>query len=180
MKQLFIPLFLFLFLVLEGVALELLPMSLIKGELVIVPHWVLVILVFVGIFYDREDTYFSVLYGLVFGLLIDIVYTGVLGVYMFTYALSIYIIHGLTKMLHANFSATLLLGTMALILTEIFINVIFSVVGISEMEWSSYLLFRLLPTVLANVLLLLALYPLIKKKFVGWKKERKSENSTFL
>lgn len=179
MKRLIIPLILFLFLVLEGVALELLPVSLVENELVIVPHWVFVFLLFLAIFYDRENTYFSVLYGILFGLLIDIVYTGVLGVYMFSYAVVIYLIHGLTKMLHANIYTTILLGITGLILTELLINAIFSVVGIFEMVWKDYLFYRLIPTVLANILFLLVLYPIIMKRIASWGDERLSKNNNF-
>ncbi|MBP1947673.1 rod shape-determining protein MreD [Virgibacillus litoralis] len=179
MKRIIIPLVLFSFLVLEGVALELLPISLAKSDLVIVPHWVFVFLLFLAIFYDRENTYFSVLYGLLFGLLIDIVYTGVLGVYMFSYALVIYIIHGLTKMLHANFFVSLLLGMIGLILCEVIINAIYTVVGISDMIWKDYLIYRMAPTVIANILFLAALYPIMFKKLSSWRNEQLSTNTTF-
>ncbi|WP_164668479.1 rod shape-determining protein MreD [Virgibacillus doumboii] len=179
MNRLYIPLILFFFLVLEGVALELLPASLVTNELIIVPHWVFIFLLFLAIFYDRENTYLSVLYGIVFGLLIDIVYTGVLGVYMFSYAVIIYIIHGLTKMLHANFFAVILLGVAGLVLTELSINTIFSVVGITEMVWKDYLLYRMIPTLIANLLFLLVLYPLMTRRIASWGDERFSKNTTF-
>lgn len=179
MKRLIIPLILFSLLVLEGVALELLPIPLAKSELVIVPHWVFGFLLFLAIFYDRENTYFSILYGLLFGLLIDIVYTGVLGVYMFTYAVVIYVVHGLTKLFHTNIFVALLLGTIGFILAEVSINTIFSVVGISEMFWKDYLLYRMIPTIIANILFLLALYPFIIKRLVKWKNEHISKNTTF-
>lgn len=171
MKQLLIPFILFLLLILEGVALELLPASLVTGDIVIVPHWILAFLVMTTVFYDRENTYISVLYGLIFGLLIDVVYTGVLGVYMFTYAVVIYIVHGLSKVLHSNMFGVMVLGMTGLILAEASINVIFSFVGFSEMEWSTYLLYRMLPTVLANLLFLLILYPFIGRWLVNWQED---------
>src|SRR5690625_6724150 len=86
MKRLYLPLILFLFMVLEGVALELLPAKLVMSNSIIVPHWVFIFLAFIAVFFDEENTYYSVLYAVIFGLLIDVVYTGVLGVYMFSYA----------------------------------------------------------------------------------------------
>ena len=93
MKRLYLPLILFLFIVLEGVALDLLPVQLLSAQTLIVPHWVFIILIFIVIFYDKEDTYYSIVYAVIFGLLIDIVYTGILGIYMFSYGFGIYIIH---------------------------------------------------------------------------------------
>src|SRR5690625_2188645 len=124
MKRLYLPLILFLLMVLEGVALELLPAKLVITNSLIIPHWVFVFLVFIAIFYDEENTYFSILYVVIFGLLIDIVYTGVLGVYMFSYAVSVYFVYGLRKMLHANIYGTLLLGFIGIVLADIAINLI--------------------------------------------------------
>ncbi|WP_209300536.1 rod shape-determining protein MreD [Lentibacillus salicampi] len=179
MKRLLIPLILFLLLVIEGVALDILPVSLLKGDLVFVSHWVFVFLVLLAIFYDRGDTHFSVFYGLLFGLLTDIVYTGILGVYMFSYAFIAYMIHGMTKIWHANFFVTILLGTVGLIFVEIFINLIFSVTGVAELVWKDYLVDRLVPTVIANVAFLLVLYPIFTKRLIRWKDEQLSDSTKF-
>ncbi|HLS07551.1 rod shape-determining protein MreD [Lentibacillus sp.] len=179
MKRLLIPLILFLLLILEGVALDLLPVSLLKGDLVFVSHWVFVFLVLLAIFFDRGDTYFSVFYGLLFGLLTDIVYTGILGVYMFSYAFAAYMIHGLTKILHANFFVTILLGTAGLMIVEVFINLIFSVTGVAELVWKDYLTDRLIPTIIANILCLLVLYPIFMNRLVRWKEEQISNSTRF-
>lgn len=79
MKHLYLPLILFLLLITEGVALEILPSSIVLSDTLIVPHWVFICLIFIAVLYDNENTYYSVLYALIFGILIDIVYTGVLG-----------------------------------------------------------------------------------------------------
>lgn len=180
MKRLYLPLILFLLLILEGVALELLPADLLRSDLLIVPHWVLVFLVFMAVFYDREHTYFSVLYALIFGLLIDVVYTGILGVYMFSYALVIYIIHGLRKMLHSNIFVTLLLGVIGIALTDISIHTIYEVVGVADILWKDYFIYRLLPTVLANLLFIAALYSILVKPLRRWGQEQLSRSKSLL
>ncbi|ALX48206.1 rod shape-determining protein MreD [Lentibacillus amyloliquefaciens] len=179
MKRLLILGILFLLLVLEGVALDMLPGSLLTGDLIIVSHWVFVFLAFLAIFFDREDTYFSVFYALLAGLLIDISYTGILGVYMFSYALSVYIVHGLTKLLHSNFFVTILLGAIGLILAEVFIYLIYSMTGIAELGWEDYLINRMIPTLLANILFLLVLYPFTANRLVNMRDEQLSGNRQF-
>src|SRR5690625_7032993 len=87
MNRIYLPLVLFLVMVLEGVALELLPATVTDGKLLIISHWVLISLVFSAIFFDDEHTSYSVVYAIIFGLLIDIVYIHILGIYMFTYAI---------------------------------------------------------------------------------------------
>ncbi|UJL44967.1 rod shape-determining protein MreD [Virgibacillus sp. NKC19-16] len=180
MKRLYLPLILFLLLVLEGVALELLPSGLFMSDLIIVSHWVLVFLVLMAVFYDREHTYYSVLYALIFGLLIDIVYTGILGVYMFSYALVIYIIHGLRRMLHSNIFVTLLLGVIGIALSDISVHTVFKAVGVTDIVWKDYFLYRLLPTVSANLLFLAALYPILVNPLLRWGQEQLSRSKSLL
>ena len=177
MKRLLLPLILFLFVVLEGVALELLPSNLVVGNLLIIPHWVLVFLVFLAIFYDYENTYYAVLYGLIFGLLIDVVYTGVLGVYMFSYAFVIYIIHGLKRMLHGNIYVTLILGFAGVASVDILIEFIYTMVGLTEAPWIDYFTHRLLPTVILNLVFLVILYPIFAKRLIRWGGEHLTKNN---
>ncbi|WP_100011951.1 rod shape-determining protein MreD [Lentibacillus sediminis] len=180
MKRIYLPLILFLLLLLEGVALKLLPPGLVISDLLITPHWVLVFLILVSIFYDREDTYYSVLYALLFGLLFDIVYTGILGVYMFSYALVVYIVHGLRRMLHGNIFASLLLGAVGIVIADIFIYMVYTVVGMTEVVWADYLMTRLLPSLLANWLFLVIIYPLTVNKLTDWGEEQLTGSKSIL
>lgn len=171
MKHFYLPLILFFLLVLEGVALDLLPTFVVNSHSLIVPHWVFIFLVFIALFYDNEMSYFSTLYGVVFGLLLDIIYTDVLGIYMFSYAIVIYLIYQLKKWVHINFYTTMAIGTIGLILTDLSLYIIYTFVGITDMIWKDYLFYRMLPTVLANIMFLILLYPLISKLLVRWRKE---------
>lgn len=174
MRRLFLPIILFLFVIIEGVSLELLPV--VYTKTLIIPHWVLLFLVCVTLFYDLEDTYTAIYYGIVFGLLIDIVYTGVLGVYMFSYAAVLYIIHKLKVVIHTNFYTTMILGLLAIILADSVIYIIFLAVELTHMVWNDYLIYRLLPSLLANLIFLILLYPLSKRLLTRWKKSLFSKN----
>lgn len=169
MRRIYLPLVLFLILVLEGVALKLLPVSMTQGNLLIIAHWVLISLIFVAIFYENDETNFSLFYAFIFGLLIDIVYTDILGVYMFTYAITVYIIKKLTRLLQSNLLSTLLFGVLGVALADVLIFFIFSVIGITELGWQHYFVYRLLPTIGANILFLLVIYPFMSRKLVDWR-----------
>ncbi|GLO66714.1 MULTISPECIES: rod shape-determining protein MreD [Oceanobacillus] len=170
-RRFVLPLILFIIIVLEGVALELLPLQLLSGDYFIVPHWLFIFLVYIAVFFDHNDTYYSVLYALIFGLLFDIVYTGILGVYMFSYALVIYIVHGIKKMLQGNFYVLLLLATFGIVLIEFTIYGIFSVVGMIDISLESFILNRLAPTILLNLVFLIVIYPFSSKRLEKWKTE---------
>jgi len=129
-------------------------------------------LILVALYYDKENTYYSVLYAVIFGLLIDIVYTEVLGVYMFTYGLSVYIIHGMKKMLHEGFNVMLLLGAAGFILADFSIYVIYSIVGIADIAFGTYILNRLPATVISNLIVMIALYFLLRGRLEKWGSEQ--------
>jgi rod shape-determining protein MreD len=174
MKRFYLPLLLLLFLALEGVALDFLP-SLLAENLLIIPHWLFVFLVLITIFYDLEDTFYAVLYGVVFGFIIDVVYTDVLGVYMFFYGVISYFIHGLKLMLHANLFTALLLVSLGVALTDVGLYITYDFIGITEAAWGDYLMERSIPTLIANLLFLLLIYPLFKGKLEKWSEEQLSE-----
>lgn len=172
MKRLFFPFMLFFLLVCEGIALDLLPAVLTSAEIYIIPHWVLIFLILVSLFYDGEETFYAIIYGVCFGLLIDIVYTGVLGVYMFVYPFSLYIVHLLKRILQTNLVMTLFNAMLAIIVTELLLLFIFSIVGIIDISRADFILTRLLPTLLANLLFLIPLYFLFRKPFRKWATEQ--------
>src|SRR5699024_10705215 len=119
MKRLFIPFILFLLVVLEGVAIGLLLYRLSTSSYLIVPHWVFIALALLSIFYDSYDTVNAVIYAAVFGLLIDIVYTDLLGVYMFSYAVGIFVVHLLKRLFIENLLLTILMTVIGLMVTEV-------------------------------------------------------------
>jgi rod shape-determining protein MreD len=172
MKKAYLPLILFVLVILEGLAVNLLPQRFVLSEYLIIAHWVLAFLVLIAVYYDEEDTYYSIAYAFIFGLLIDVIYTGILGVYMFSYGAVIYVIHALLKVLHQNFYVYLLSGAVAFVLADCFIYIMYAVIGVTDMVWQDYLLKRSLPTLLANLLFLLLLFPLFKKRVVRWGEEQ--------
>lgn len=172
MKRLWLPFILFLIVIIEGVALELLPARLINGDLLIVPHWVLMYLMYVLMYYDKENTFTSVFLAVVFGLMIDTVYTGILGVYMFTYALVVYIIHGFKTLLQANLYVTLLLGLLAIVLSDFMIYFTFLIIDITDITIKHYVIYRLVPTVIANLVFLLILYPFVRQPLIRLQEEQ--------
>lgn len=171
MKRIYILLFLFLFLILEGVSIKFLPTNFVESGQMLVPHWILIILIFIEVFFDRENTYHALLYAFAFGLLIDIVYTGILGVYMFSYGIVIYLIHLMKKLLHGNFFVTLLFTIIGIICSDLLITFIFNLVDIIQVNWEQYWLIRLLPTVTINLVFFIIFYPIFVKRLKSWGSE---------
>ncbi|UOR12161.1 rod shape-determining protein MreD [Halobacillus amylolyticus] len=135
MRRYIIAGLLLILLVMQGMAMSLLPANLVYSDLLITPHWVLCLVIIIAIFYDRDDTYHAIWYGMIFGLLIDVAYTGVLGVYMATYATTAYILHGIKKMFHANFIAASLLAILSVAMADTMLYIIYSFVQVTTFTW---------------------------------------------
>ncbi len=173
MKKVFIIIILLCFLILEGIATILLPMNLFFDHLYVIPHWVFVFILMVHIFYDEDDTYFSISLAIIFGLLIDIVYTELLGVYMFVYTIGIYVVSFLKQYFQTNFYIIILYYMISLTILEVLIYIIYSVIGYIDINYVLFIWNRLLPTLIANLVFLLILYPIFSKRLVNWRLQSK-------
>jgi len=170
LKHLYIPLILFLLIVVEGIGINIFPAVFWDPHAVYIPHFAFVFLMLIAIFYDEENTYISIVYALITGLLIDIAYTDILGVYMFSYTIAIYIVYLLSKVFQGNFYITLLIGMMGIIFTDTLIHLIYYTIDKTFLIWDEYLLLRLIPTIIVNVIVLASMYPIFEKRLTQWKR----------
>lgn len=158
MKRIFIPVILLFMLAIEGVAMELLPATIKYASIFMTPHWLLLFLIMLVMYVYPNDSIIPIIYAIIFGLMIDIVYTEVLGVYMFMLAISLYIAQILNRWLQANFLMTLLISMVSLIVIEVGILTIYAAIGLITVSISDFTVYRLLPTVLANLLFIILIY----------------------
>lgn len=172
MQRLVFPLILFFLLVSEGIALDLLPSILTSAETLIVPHWIFIFLLFIALFYDTNETVYAIVYGVFFGIFIDIVYTGIIGVYMFVYPFTLYIVQLLKRILQTNLYMTMIIMVVSISILEMLLYFIYSFVGLIDTNMTSFLIHRLIPTVLANLLFLIPLYFMTVKWLMRWSREQ--------
>src|SRR5699024_5252006 len=126
MNRIYLRIELIIFMIVYGLALKLFLASVRDAKLIIIYYCelsilfffscFLIILFFLVIFFAYYNNIYSVVYSIIFCLLIDIVYIHILGIYMFTYAMTIYIIKKLTRLFHSNLASTLLLGILGIVL----------------------------------------------------------------
>lgn len=163
---------LFILLVLQGIAIDLLPSSLTTSDVLIVPHWLLLFLTLIAIKYDRNETFYAIIYAIIFGLLIDIVYTGTLGIYMFVYPVAVYTAHILKRMFQTNIVVSSLIAMISIAVAEVLIYYIYKILGMIDATMSYFLLYRLLPTSFANLLFFLVIYGIFSQLLVRWSNEQ--------
>ncbi|WP_027963559.1 rod shape-determining protein MreD [Halalkalibacillus halophilus] len=171
MKVLLLPLVLFTLLVLESVAIGLIPDQWWLSSFYLIPHWILIFATLIVVFYDRENSYTGLIYGLIFAFLVDLVYTNILGVYLLAYSLALYTVHTFKKFFHQNFLVTLLMAVVAIVIAEFIIFSLYTLIGQVSMEMNDFVINRMLPTLFVNLVFLVIIYPIFSKKLFRWKEE---------
>ncbi|PWU68340.1 rod shape-determining protein MreD [Gracilibacillus dipsosauri] len=134
----------------------------------IVSHFLLLFLIYVTIFFEQKNTYYAFSFAIVLGATVDILYTSLIGVYLFVYATAIYLVRNMMKWLHANFFVAMLMVILGVLIADIFAYFLYSIIQIHDMSWSVYLSYRLLPTLVWNFIFGILFYLLFKKMLEKW------------
>lgn len=130
------------------------PLQFDGGYYYIVPRFLLMFLIFVTVYYDSKHAMF---YGLFFGLLYDVFFIDIIGLYSFLYPAMCLIASYIIKSVHRNLWVTTLLTLVLTALFEFILYQFFSLIGLISMPMDTFLNFRLLPTMIANSLFLIML-----------------------
>lgn len=147
MKPFKLFLILFLLFIFQGTLFTVFSPQWFGVKLAIVPHFVMVAVLFVGLFVNRG---MALRYGLILGFLIDIVYTNVLGVYAFCMGVTVYLLSFLPKLFHLNVFVVFIISLLGVSLLEIEVYFIYSLIGLAQEPFLSFLSNRLWQTALLN------------------------------
>ncbi|QQZ10719.1 rod shape-determining protein MreD [Heyndrickxia vini] len=168
MKRIVLPLILSLSFIFESIFVQYFPHQAFGGRYTIVPHFLLVVLLLMGIYYIRNRT---ILYAFIFGLLFDINYTGILGVYMFLFPFMIYLTSKMMKILQANIFVAGLIVLVDIIIVEFLVYELNILINHVTMSMVDFLYVRLIPTLVLNLIFFIIFsYPMKK-----WLEKRKKE-----
>jgi rod shape-determining protein MreD len=126
-----------------------------------IPRFSMVMILFIAMYLN---TTYGLLYGLAFGLLTDLLYTDIIGVYLFSMAATAYITSVFSRYLFGNLIVTLLLSVVGVAILEFFVYGLNSLIGISNQMIDLFLYKRLLPTLILNgFFAILIYYPYVKQ-----------------
>jgi rod shape-determining protein MreD len=154
-------LLLFLF-ILESLFVELFPVRFLSGGHIFVPRFLMAGILLLTIFGNRK---YGIWYGLLFGFMFDIVYTEIIGIYLFMFPLTAYFISKLMKILQANVFIVTMIVLFGIATLEVIVYEMNFLIHVTRMSFPVFLEFRLLPTLAVNLIfILIAVYPL-KKQF---------------
>jgi rod shape-determining protein MreD len=158
MKKFLLPLlFLFLF-ILESLFVQYVPEDLFGQNKIIVPHFLFAALLFLTIFVGRKQ---GIIYAAIFGLLFDIVYIEIIGIYLFLFPFIAYLASKILNILQNNFIVAILITIVGIALLEVGVYEMDHLIHVTDINFMSYLHLRFYPTLILNaVFVIIAGYPL--------------------
>ncbi|PLS15652.1 rod shape-determining protein MreD [Bacillus sp. M6-12] len=158
MSKFILPLVALLFFISESLFVTLFSGELYNSERIFVPRFIMVFLVFLTVYGSRK---MGIIYGFILGLLFDVVYTEILGIYMFLFPILCYLISKTMKVLQSNLLILLLVSVVFIGLLEIAIFEANLILHFAQMSFSEFIEVRLLPTLILNLAFtILAAFPL--------------------
>ncbi|MEG0259952.1 MAG: rod shape-determining protein MreD [Lysinibacillus sp.] len=126
-----------------------------QGHLLfLVPRFLILYLIFISIYYSRQR---AVMYGLLFGILYDVFYLDIIGLYSVLYPLICFIAGSIVKVIHQHLFITSAISLILVALFEFVLYQFFYLIDFTKMPLTDFLTFRLLPTIIANMLFLMIL-----------------------
>lgn len=162
MKKFLLPLLFLFFFILESLFVQFLPGKIFGGNYVLVPHFLFASLLFLTIFVGKRQ---GVIYALIFGLIFDIVYTEIIGIYLFLYPLICYIVSKIMRIFHSNLIIAFLVTLVGIGLLELGVYEMNYIIHLTNLDFISFIKLRFYPTILLNAaFIILAGYPL-KRQF---------------
>lgn len=169
MKSVLLPFVMIFVFVLESIISDLVPIPFLSEQQTAVPRVLVLAIVLLAAYGSMK---LAMLYGFIFGLLFDIVYTEVIGIYAFAFPVLAYFVFQALRVLHKNAIILIFLTELAIALLEFFVYGIYFLIGVTNMPLYSFTNGRLLPTLALNfVLACLLIYPL-KKIILSLQKEK--------
>ena len=168
MKQFLLPLIMTACFLSENVFLEWCSGSVLDGKWMLVPRFFAVALVLLTIFYSRST---AVKYGFLFGLLFDVFYTEILGVYMFVFPFIAYITSKLMKVLQNNFLIVALIVAIDLWILEFILYALNVLIQHTDLTFGQFLSDRLWPTLILNLSFYVLFGVLLRNVFLFLKRE---------
>lgn len=163
MKRFVLPLILSFVFLLESSFVDLVPVDIFHKENVFVPRFLFLLIAFTTVYFNKP---MGLLYGAIFGLLYDIVYTEVLGVYLFLYTLVVYLISWASRILQTNIFVISFLSLIGIFVLEFCVYGVNLVIGSTTISIERFLQIRIFPTLLINsIFILVFAFPF--KKLLG-------------
>ncbi len=150
-----IPVFIFIALIMDGMIMNIFSAHLISNPYTLTPRLLLLVLVIFTFFFPKQPLF---MYALLFGLIFDSFYSGILGLYAAGFGTIIYLLKKIHKFIIPTAVMMIIIYIIALTSLEIFIFLMYLFLGYAEITFQLFVVTRLGPTLLLNIILFIVLY----------------------
>ncbi|TWE02547.1 rod shape-determining protein MreD [Neobacillus bataviensis] len=158
MKRFLLPLLFLLLFILESLYVQYVPEDLFGQSKIIAPHFLFAALLFLTIFVSKKQ---GIIYAAIFGLLYDIVYIEIIGIYLFLFPFVAYLASKILNILQNNFIVAILITIVGIALLEVGVYEMDHLIHVTDIDFKSYINLRFYPTLILNALfVLITVYPL--------------------
>lgn len=140
----------------------LIPMNIGNKSVIFVPHLTLMYLVLLCV---RRRFTVALIMSIVLGLMTDVYFGTIYGLYTFGYILMIVIFDQFFKVFYRDKSMLFILTLFSTLGIELFVALIYGILHLIDFYFFDFIVLRLIPTLSLNFILLLILYPILDKFF---------------
>ena len=130
------------------------PINMFDRVIYLVPHLLFMYLLFLAVYYDRKK---SIIYGIIFGLLYDVFYIDIIGLYAVLYPLLCLFISKIVKHIQQSLPVVTVLTVFFVASLEFLVYEFFLLISATSIGMGDFLLLRLVPTIFANLFFLISL-----------------------
>lgn len=134
----------------------------------LVPRFVIIYFIYLTVYHRRKT---AIIYGIIFGLLYDMFYIDIIGLYAFLYPMICLIASFIIRYVHKHIVTVMFLTLFMVALLEFFSYGFASLIDITSIGFKEFLGNRLLPTLIANSIFVI-MFGWFFKKFIDSKMMR--------
>jgi len=157
-KKFLLPLFFLFLFILESLFVQYIPNGLFGANRIIAPHFLFVGLLFLTIYVGKRQ---GLIYSAIFGILFDIVYVEIIGIYFFLYPFIAYLASKLMNIMQTNILIAFLVSLFGIALLEIGVYEMDFLIHVTDLDFMSFLDLRFYPTLILNsIFIIVTGYPL--------------------
>lgn len=138
------------------------PMQIGDKDIVFVPHLTLMYLLLICVY---RSFGVAMILAAVFGIVTDFYFGSFYGLYLFGFILFVVIMDFFFKTFYRDNTMLFITVWLSTIFLEIYVAIIYSILGLIAFNFIDFIVFRLIPTLILNFILLVILYPIITKFF---------------
>ncbi|WP_462412374.1 rod shape-determining protein MreD [Neobacillus sp. Marseille-QA0830] len=172
MRKFLLPLLLFALFIGESVFTQFMPETVFGQSKILVPHFLYAALLFFTIYVGKNK---GILYSAIFGLLFDIVYVEVLGIYLFLFAFIAWLITKVMQVMQSNLIVTSIVSLVGIALLEIGVYEMNFLIHVTDLDFMGFINLRFYPTLILNAIFILLSGWLFKRYFERYSDAIKDE-----